>query len=161
MGMIPSSVEAPSPQDGPVSLQTYRGRRTAGGIVGALLVAFLCSAAKAEGSNLGYGSGGSLSDYSGTVHQYNASGERFRIRGRCQSACTLFLAIKNACIERSAALRFHAGSSPISTARMMEAYNARLRNYLNAGNYMNSSAFHTISGSDMISRFGYKECPPR
>ena len=66
MGMIASSVEAPSPQDGPVSLQTYRGgqmnrgRRTAGGIAGALLVAFLCSAAKAEGSNLGYGSGGSL-----------------------------------------------------------------------------------------------------
>jgi len=44
---------------------------------------------------------------------------------------------------------------------MIEAYNARLRDYLNAGNYMNSSAFHTISGSDMISRFGYKECPPR
>jgi hypothetical protein len=167
MGMIANSAGAPSQQNGPVSLQTYRsgqmnqGCRTAGGIVGALLVAFLCSAAKAEGSNLGYGSGGSLSDYNGTVHQYNASGERFRIRGRCQSACTLFLAIKNVCIERSAALRFHAGSSPISTARMIEAYNARLRNYLNTGNYMNSSAFHTISGSDMISRFGYKECPPK
>jgi hypothetical protein len=167
MGMIANSAGAPSQQNEPVSLQTYRsgqmnqGCRTAGGIVGALLVAFLCSAAKEEGSNLGYGSGGSLSDYNGTVHQYNASGERFRIRGRCQSACTLFLAIKNVCIERSAALRFHAGSSPISTARMIEAYNARLRNYLNTGNYMNSSAFHTISGSDMISRFGYKECPPK
>jgi hypothetical protein len=64
---------------------------------------------------------------------------------------------KNVCIERSAALRFHAGSSPISTAHMIEAYNARLRNYLNTGNYMNSSAFHTISGSDMISRFGGRD----
>jgi hypothetical protein len=40
---------------------------------------------------------------------------------------------------------------------MIEAYNARLRNYLNTGNYMNSSAFHTISGSDMISRFGGRD----
>src|SRR5215470_16895586 len=138
------------------------GWRAAGVTVAALLAAFLsAAAAKAEGSNLGYGSGGSLRDYNGTVQQYNASGERFRIRGRCQSACTLFLAIKNVCIERSAVVRFHAGSSPLSTARMIEAYNARLRNYLNAGNYMSSSAFHTVSGSDMISRFGYKACPPK
>ena len=138
------------------------GWRAAGVTVAALLAAFLsAAAAKAEGSNLGYGSGGSLRDYNGTVQQYNASGERFRIRGRCQSACTLFLAIKNVCIERSAVLRFHAGSSPVATARMIEAYNARLRSYLNAGNYMSSSAFHTVSGSEMISRFGYRECPPR
>src|SRR5262245_66348172 len=144
------------------STSHIEGWRTAGVTVAALLAAFVfATAAKAEGSNLGYGSGGSLRDYNGTVQQYSASGERFRIRGRCQSACTLFLAIKNVCIERSAVLRFHAGSSPLSTARMIEAYNARLRSYLNAGNYMSSSAFHTVSGSDMISRFGYKECPPR
>jgi hypothetical protein len=78
-----------------------------------------------------------------------------------QICVQLLLGIKNVCIERSAVLRFHAGLSPISTARMLESYNARLRNYLTAGNHMSSSAFHTISGSDMISRFGYKECPPR
>ena len=136
--------------------------RAAGVLIGALLTVVMYSAAaKAEGSSLGYGRGGSLSDYTGTVQQYNASGERFRIRGLCKSACTLFLGIKNVCIERSAVLRFHAGLSPISTARMLGSYNAKLRNYLNAGNFMSSSAFHTISGSDMISRFGYKECPPR
>ena len=129
---------------------------------GALLAVMLCSAAAmAEGSNLGSGLGGRLSDYDGTVYQYNLSGGRFRIRGRCQSACTLLLAIRNICIERSAVLRFHAGSSPMATARMMSAYNARLRGYLNAGNYMSSFTFHTISGIDMISRFGYKECPAR
>ena len=138
------------------------GCRATGAIVAGLIAVFLCSpVARAEGSNLGFGLGGRLSDYDGTVHQYNASGERFRIRGRCQSACTLFLAIKNVCIERSAQLRFHAGSSPISTARMLGAYNGKLRNYLNAGNHMSSSAFHAISGSDMISKFGYKECPSR
>ena len=134
----------------------------AAGALGALLAMLLCfAAAKAEGTNLGYGMGGRFSDYDGTVDQYNISGDRFRIRGRCQSACTLFLSIKNVCIERSAVLGFHAGTSGIATAHMMNAYNARLRNYLNAGNYMGSRIFHTISGSDMIARFGYKACPSK
>src|SRR5215813_10073385 len=109
------------------SARNIKGCHVAEVIIGLLLVALLCSAtANAEGSNLGYGLGGALRDYDGTVHQYNASGERFRIRGRCPSACTLFLAIKNVCIERSAVLRFHAGSSPISTARMLGAYDAKI-----------------------------------
>lgn len=119
--------------------------------------------ARAEGSNLGYGRGGRFSDYDGTVHQFNASGERFRIRGRCQSACTLFLAIKNVCIEPSARLMFHAGNSgglisPSATLHMMRAYNPRLRAYLEAGGYMNTKDFHTISGSVMIAKFGYRGC---
>jgi hypothetical protein len=130
--------------------------------VGALLAMFLCSAAaKAEGNNLGYGSGGRLTDYHGIVDQYNASGERFRIRGQCQSACTMFLAIKNVCIERSARLRFHAGSNPLATARMKGHYNARLQGYLEVGDHMGTRVFHTISGNEMISRFGYRECPAR
>jgi hypothetical protein len=89
------------------SSSQIEGWRLAGVTVAVLLAAFFSTAAaKAEGSNLGYGLGGSLRDYDGTVHQYNASGERFRIRGRCQSACTLFLAIKNVCIERSLCFDF-------------------------------------------------------
>jgi hypothetical protein len=131
-------------------------------LVGALLAVLLFSAAaKAEGSNLGYGMGGRFSDYDATVDQYNASGERFRIRGRCQSSCTLFLAIRNVCVEKSAIFAFHGGRYLLAPGHMMSAYNARLRNYLTAGNYMSSSEYHTISGSDMISRFGYKACPAR
>jgi hypothetical protein len=54
--------------------------------------------------------------------------------GRCQSACTLFLGIRNVCIERSATLLFHAGHAmnskvilPWATEHMLNAYNARLR----------------------------------
>ena len=121
--------------------------------------------AHAEGNNMGYGRGGSFRDYDVTVQQFNASGERFRIRGRCASACTLFLAITNVCIEPTARLMFHTGNSghggvvsPLATAHMMSAYNSRLRSYLEAGGYMNTRNFHTISGRDMVSRFGYRGC---
>ena len=42
---------------------------------------------------------------------------------------------------------------------MMSAYNGGLRQYLTNGGYMNTLEFHTIPGSTMIDRFGYKECP--
>ena len=120
---------------------------------------------RAEGNNLGYGRGGSFGDYDGTVNQFNTSGEKFRIRGRCASACTLFLAIKNVCIEPSARLMFHAGNSgagkslsPLATAHMMSAYNSQLRSYLDAGGYMSTRNFHSIAGSAMISKFGYRGC---
>jgi hypothetical protein len=134
--------------------------------VGALLAMLLCSAAAwAEGSNLGYGGGArtpaAMREYEGMDNQYNASGERFRIRGRCQSACTMLLSIKNVCVERSARVRFHGGRSPLSTAQMKGHYNPRLRGYLDAGGHMDTTNFHTISGSELISRFGYKECPAR
>ena len=40
----------------------------------------------------------------------------------------------------------------------MNAYNGRLRTYLTANRVMETLAFHTISGCDMIAKFGYREC---
>jgi len=42
---------------------------------------------------------------------------------------------------------------------MLNAYNAALRQYVTANHYMDTFAFHTISGSEIISRFGYPACP--
>ena len=42
---------------------------------------------------------------------------------------------------------------------MINSYNPRLRSYLIANRIMESPAFHTISGRDMIKRFGYRGCP--
>jgi hypothetical protein len=129
------------------------------------LLALLPASAMAEGSNAGFGMGGNYSRFDPVVAQYNASGELFRISGHCQSSCTLFLGIRNVCIERSALLLFHAAHdrqrnvSPSLTAHMLDAYNPKLRAYLAAGHYMDTLAFHTISGADMIRRFGYRECP--
>ena len=42
---------------------------------------------------------------------------------------------------------------------MLAAYNPPLREYLVSHHYMETLAFHAISGSEMIRRFGYRECP--
>lgn len=131
--------------------------------IGAVLM-LVSTAVLGEGSSKGYGQGGWFEKFDPIVAQYNASGEMFRIAGHCQSACTLFLGIRNVCIERSARLLFHAGHNrnreiaARPTQHLLAAYNGALRNYLNAGGYMNTLSFHTISGADMIRKFGYREC---
>ena len=125
----------------------------------------LLSTAALAGTSAGYGMGGQFSRFDPVVAEHNRSGELFRIQGHCQSACTIFLGIKNVCVERSASLLFHAGHdkqrnvSAKWTNHMLSAYNGRLRSYLVSNHYMDTLAFHTISGSDMIDKFGYRECP--
>jgi hypothetical protein len=117
------------------------------------------------GTTAGFEMGGRYAGFDPVVSQYNQSGELFRIDGHCQSSCTLFLAIRNVCIGRGATLLFHAAHderrnpSPSRTTHMLDAYNASLRNYVTANHYMDTLAFHVISGRDMIRRFGYRECP--
>ena len=42
---------------------------------------------------------------------------------------------------------------------MLAAYNAPLREYVTANHFMDTLAFHSISGRDMIRKFGYRACP--
>jgi hypothetical protein len=119
--------------------------------------------ALAAGSSLPYSHGGRFADFDPIVLQYNQSGEEFRIEGACRSACTMFLSIRNSCVVRSARLMFHAGGfgqnvTAWGTNHMMNHYNAKLRAYLVANHYMETKAFHTISGRDIITKFGYREC---
>jgi hypothetical protein len=75
-----------------------------------VLVALMAAtSAMAEGSSAGYEKGGPFDRFDPVVMQYNQSGELFRIVGPCRSACTLFLGIKNVCIDPGAELMFHAG----------------------------------------------------
>jgi hypothetical protein len=125
-----------------------------------LSVAALCFAASAlAATSTPYSKGGRTRDFAVDVEQHRRSGETFRITGHCQSACTMFLALPNACVEPSARLLFHAGQTPEGTRRMFDSYNGRLRSYLTANRVMESPTFHTISGRDMISKFGYRACP--
>ena len=126
--------------------------------------------AHADGSvsALGMGMGarpGEMPRFDAVVQQYNASGERFRIDSHCQSACTIFLSIRNVCITPGATLLFHAGGDPranrmsaASTQHMLNAYNSALRQYVTENHFMDSFAFHTISGREMVARFGYPGC---
>ena len=92
------------------------------------------------------------------------SGERFRIDSHCQSACTMFLSIRNVCVSPGATLLFHAGGtrlrgvSPGRTQQMLSTYNAALQQYVTANHFMDTLDFHTISGSEIIKRFGYPAC---
>jgi len=137
--------------------------RTFAGLVTALLL-MISSAAFAATSEK-YGKGGWIQDFQPEIDRANASGELFRIRGHCQSNCTLFLGLRNVCVERNATLLFHAGHdrnrniSAVSTGRMLNAYNASLRQYVMDNHYMDTLAFHAIPSAMIIDKFGYKECP--
>ena len=72
------------------------------------LAVMLIAASAIAGTSAGYGMGGQFARFDPVVAQYNQSGELLRIEGHCQSACTLFLAVRNVCIDRNAELLFHA-----------------------------------------------------
>lgn len=127
--------------------------------------------AYADGSvsslGMGYGAidAAAFARFLNVVQQYNASGERFRIDGHCQSACTMFLSIRNVCVTPGATLLFHAGGSmrkgiinPSTTQQMLNTYNAALRQYVTQNHFMDTFAFHPIPGSQIIKRFGYPAC---
>jgi hypothetical protein len=131
--------------------------------VAVVLLMFTTSAM--AGANAGFEMGGKYARFDPVVSQYNQSGELFRIEGHCQSSCTLFLGIRNVCVDRNATLLFHAAHdrgqnvSASLTSHMLGAYNASLRDYVTAHHYMDTLEFHAISGRDMIHKFGYRECP--
>lgn len=125
----------------------------------AAIIAACCATPTYAETSSGYGMGGRTGQFAKDREAFRNSGEQFRIKGHCQSACTMFLALPNACVEPSAQLLFHAGSNARATSDMMNSYNSALQAYLNERGVMNSPAFHTISGSDIIRKFGYKACP--
>jgi hypothetical protein len=125
----------------------------------AVLAAMLATPVLAVGYSDGYGRGGSFGDYDPIIERYNRSGELFVIRGRCQSACTLFLSIRSACIAPNARFGFHAGRSVMSTQRMLSSYRPRLREHLVAVGALQGQSYTFVSGRDMVARFGYRACP--
>ncbi len=138
--------------------------------VAALLIQVAAPPAYAAGNSRGYGEGGSLFAFLALVNRYNEHSEPFRIEGVCKSACTMFLAIRNVCIERTAVLMFHAGRDvqanrtgpdTRATRLMLSAYNARLQAYLIAGHRLDTLDFYALPASELIDRFGYRQCPPR
>ena len=147
-------------------LAVFKSASMLGVLLTALIMAVSISESLAQGSSLPYGGGGPI-NAPAIIREYNASGKQMRIEGSCQSSCTTLLAIKNVCVEPSAQLKFHAAlfphernqkPPPARQARMLAAYNAKLRNYLLSGGYVDGFEFHTISGQDIITKFGYRAC---
>lgn len=131
-----------------------------------VLLALTPTAAFAAGSSAGYEYGGAYARYEPIIEQYNRSGELFRIDGRCQSACTLFLGIRNVCVGSGASFLFHAAHdvhrvrNEYYVRMFLDHYNERLRSFLIANHAMDQvEKFYPISGTDMVRRFGYPPCP--
>ena len=132
----------------------------------AAALALVATLAHADTSDR-FSKGGEYAPFRAAIDQANASGELFRIRGSCASNCTMFLGLRNVCVERGARLLFHAGHSrddknvinAVATNRMLDAYNSKLRQYVTAQGYMEKMSFSSISGARIIDEFGYKECP--
>jgi len=51
--------------------------------------------------------GGIVAKYQGAALRYNLENRRVEIRGRCSSACTLALGVKNVCVGKAAMLYWH------------------------------------------------------
>jgi hypothetical protein len=119
--------------------------------------------ALAQGSSIPYSMGARghqrFEQFQQDRDAFAKTGQPFKIEGHCQSACTLFLKLKSACIDPNAELLFHAGGSKHSTQVMLNAYNSKLRSFLLTNHYMDTPQFHSISGREMIERFGYRRCP--
>lgn len=130
--------------------------------------AFLLVATPAlAGTSRGYENGGFFSRFDPVVEEFNRSGKEFRIVGLCQSACTLFLSIRNVCVEPQAVFQFHAGHdgkgnvSTSATLHMINSYNPMLRNFVIERGFMETLSFSTIPARDIIEKFGYPACGPR
>jgi hypothetical protein len=119
------------------------------------------SFAVAQESSAPYSKGGFSTSFGELAGQINRSGKLFRIEGTCQSACTMFLSLRNVCVDLNATLLFHSGRPGTlgERERMLATYNAKLREFLIANHYMDSPEFHAVSGRDIVRKFGYRACP--
>jgi hypothetical protein len=123
------------------------------------------SFAMADGSSLPLWRGGTHAEFDSVIALYNQSGERFRIEGVCKSTCPMLLGIRNVCVDRNASLQFHGAHNPSGQIteylnhHLRIHFNAKLQTYLRANHILDTLAFTGISGTDLIDKFGYRECP--
>jgi len=95
---------------------------------------------EAESVDIDGDSGGRLADYALRLYEMKASGSRVRFLGRCDSACTLYLAMPSAavCVAPGSYFRFHSpfgvSEAGVRSARayMMQEYPRWVQSWLNA-----------------------------
>jgi hypothetical protein len=166
--MFNSSTTSAAPRMSKISIATRASFASLLSFLGFIATVLWSPAVLAAGSSLPYGGGGHMQRVDAIIAEYNASGELFRVEGHCQSTCTMFLGIRNVCVDPDANLLFHAALSPKErdhapfperNEHMASHYNARLRAFVIGHHYMDSFTFHAIAGRDIIHKFGYPQCP--
>lgn len=113
--------------------------------------------------------GGAVEDYARRVAALRDSAVEVRITGGCWSACTLYLALPQTCVTRTARLGFHGPSSrypgiPLPqpafdtiSRRMAAHYPEPLRGWYLAKGRFRTRGFTEFTGAELI-RMGVPRC---
>ncbi len=96
--------------------------------------------------NIGYDRGGEIITYALRMKKLERAGSAVRFSGRCNSACTLYLALPSskACLARNAAFGFHLpyGASPrgnkVAAQYLLRNYPGWVRSWINANGGLTS-----------------------
>lgn len=111
--------------------------------------------------------GGNLASYMSHVDALNREGRAIRIAGVCASACTIYLGVKNACVDLSAELWFHAAYrprdrqlDPAGSLRMLAYYPPPVRRWAIESGALEQTTWsvrHMLTGSELIG-MGMRAC---
>lgn len=136
-------------------------------MVRTIIAALMLAAPSAHADPLIIEPGNSWSD-GGSIRSYlkeRAKVDAIEIKGRCVSACTVFLGHPNVCVRRKADFGFHALSlwgthAPPHIQQDYTRYlgSPELAEWFLAGPALKTRPTVWLTGSDMIDTFGYPEC---
>jgi hypothetical protein len=113
--------------------------------------------------------GGNLRSYIADVNRLNREGSPMRIRGRCASACSVYLGVRRVCVEGEAEVWFHAASlpgngqpDPTGSLEMLAMYPPAVRRWAIATGALEQTKWsvrHRLSGAQLIA-MGVARCGP-
>lgn len=129
------------------------------------------TACAAYGKTIHNDLGGLVEKRMAEVERLRESGERVEIRGRCISACTLYLGLENACTTRGAEWGFHGPSAntnglglPLGeferlSQSMARHYPEPVREwFMSTARFVSGRDYYAVSGADLIDLGAIREC---
>lgn len=109
--------------------------RPLSGLLGLLVIAACCTAARAETIDVSDNHGGSVAAYNARWTELARQGVNVRIVGPCQSACTVLLGRiprSRICVTPEASFGFHLARRDDATTTLRRAYAADITSWINA-----------------------------
>ncbi|WP_036293032.1 hypothetical protein [Methylosinus sp. PW1] len=113
-----------------------------------------------QGASVTRDAGGNLRAYMDEARRLDARGAQKAIRGVCASACTIYLGLRNVCVEPGAQLWFHAAHLPddpspdsLGSLEMLAFYPPRVREWVMRSGALDSTDFDKakmLSGEALI-----------
>ena len=131
-------------------------------------MALVTSCTSGVGSNfLDVDEGGDLVQYKFAAAKFNQSGKPVRFTGKCKSACTVLLSVKNKCTAPDTGFYFHAARtqrdgqeifSQVGTDVLMNSYPPQVQNHIVRKGGLKMDEWIIIDGRQMIAWGVMPEC---